>query len=169
MGLALTVTIGTLVGVWMALSAVLTVAGTHPTGSSAHGHASSPAAPRVDEHAHPDEGVVVMPGLEPEAPTLAAVDAMAGMSAEDMAAHTTEAHATQGATGESDRPLGATLAGFGVVNAAVLLAAVLIARRRASQRPARRPPGAAPAGRSAPARRVAGSAASTSEPGGSPS
>lgn len=195
-GLALTVTIGTLVGVWMALSAVLATAQTDQAGTGGHGHASSPTAAHVDEHAHSDAGVVAMPGLEPVAPTLAAADSMAGMSAEnmagmvqappagatpspvaadpmagmsaeDMAARSTDAHATEGETGESGRPLGATLAGFGVANLGVLFAAMLIARRRASTRPGPRPPKKRPNRR--PATATAASSTSTTEPAGSPS
>lgn len=166
-GLALTVTIGTLVGVWMAVSAVLTTVRADQAASTAHGHARSPAAAHVDEHAHSAEGVVAMPGLEPVAPALTAADPMAGMSAEDMAVHSSDAHATDSALGESGRPLGATLSGFGVVNLGVLVAAVLIARRRASTRPGRRPPGRQPAHR--PATATVGSATSTSDRAGSPS
>jgi hypothetical protein len=195
-GLALTVTIGTLVGVWMALSAVLATAQTDQAGTSGQGHASSPGAGHVDEHAHSDAGLVAMPGLEPVAPPLPAADPMAGMSAEDMAgmvqappvaatpspiaadpmagmsaedmvAHSTDAHDAEGEPGESGRPLGATLAGFGVVNLGVLLAAVLIARRRASHRPGPRTPHKRPTRR--PATAKAASSTSTTEPAGSPS
>lgn len=166
-GLALTVTIGTLVGVWMALSAVLATAQTDQAGTSGQGHASSPGAGHVDEHAHSDAGLVAMPGLEPVAPPLPAADPMAGMSAEDMVAHSTDAHDAEGEPGESGRPLGATLAGFGVVNLGVLLAAVLIARRRASHRPGPRTPHKRPTRR--PATATAASSTSTTEPAGSPS
>lgn len=87
------------------------------------------------------EEMAGMEGMTPGAPEVApsptqleSGDAMAGMSDEDMAAagHTADAHGPAADGVEPGRPLGATLAGFGLVNVAVLIGA-LIGRRRARQ------------------------------------
>lgn len=192
--LALTVTTGTLVGAWMALSAVLATPQDHLPRTIGVAHASGPTAAHPDGHVHSDAGLVAMPGLAPEpsptggdpmagmsaedmslmvvpevaaSPSPIAGDPMGGMSAEDMAAHSPDAHASQDATGDSRRPLGMTLAGFGVVNLGVLLVAALIGQRRARQRQKSGSPGRRATPRPAPT--SAASSTATRERAGNPS
>lgn len=78
-------------------------------------------------------------------------DPMAAMSDQDMAAlgHTSDAHTPAAADRETDRPLGATLAGFGLVNVVVLMSALVIGRRRARQPRSRQPQGNTPSRKAA--------------------
>lgn len=154
---------GTLVGVWLSLSSVSATPQVPEVGASGPAHASSPTGAHTNGHVHPDAGHVAMPGQAPE-PSPAVADPMAGMSADDMAAHSP--HAAQDASEESGRPLGVTLAGFGVVNLGVLLIAALVGQRRARQRHRSRPPGR---GTPRPAPTTAASPTATNERAGSPS
>lgn len=86
------------------------------------------------------EGMEGMEGMGPVAPAAApspsppeSGDSMASMSDQEMEAmgHTSEVHTPAAADSESDRPLGATLAGFALVNSVVLVGALVIGRRRA--------------------------------------
>lgn len=179
-GLTAIVAVGSALGLWMVFTAVTAstsspAAAAHDdTASAAHEHdgagtvampglnraGSTPTAQPgathrdgagdklgVDAEEKPGSG----PGGEPG-------DLVAGMSDEEMAAlgHTTDTHTSAPDPADaSGRPLAATVAGFGVVNAAVLIAALLVGRSRrrpgqqrrvgAGTRPPTRP-GASPPG-----------------------
>jgi hypothetical protein len=92
--------------------------------SAADMAAMAPAQPAADAMAGMSPQEMASMGQPAPAPTVA--DPMAGMSEADMAAM---AH-SEPATGDSARPLAATLAGFVLLNLSVLLAAVVMGRRR---------------------------------------
>lgn len=96
-GLTVTVTIGTVLGLWMLLIAVLPSSGSAQA-SDLHAHSGGSTASHQEVGGHPDGGVVAMPGLDQGAQTSPSPMAghappaalprgdMAAMSAEEMAA-----------------------------------------------------------------------------------
>lgn len=150
-GLTAVVVLGSALGLWMVASAGAASSSSPSTSAADHDGTGASA------HDHAAAGTVAMPGLEPGAKAAGHDDPApgedgehgdhgSGMSEEEMAAegHTADAtaHAPAAAPVSSPdhaepagRPLAATVAGFGLVNAAVLLAAVLVGRRRLPHRP----------------------------------
>ena len=162
-GLSLIVALGTMLGLWMVLTAVGPVEGSAEA-SSAHGQSTDSTTVPRDATAHAHDGAVPMPGLaagdsasdahamagmagmagmegmplvDPVAPPSSAsagsADPMAAMSADEMSAmgHTADATSSPDVAGDSGRPVGATLAGFTLVNLTVLVGALIIGRRKA--------------------------------------
>lgn len=122
------------------------------------------------------EGMEGMEGMVPADPVATPspispvpVDPMVGMSEQEMAAMAPATGADTSATGDADsgRPLGATLAGFTLVNLAVLVGAVIIGRR-ARHRSGGRQQGSAPTRRGTSAE-AAPSTRPSIKPAGSPS
>lgn len=96
-GLTVTVTIGTVLGLWMLLIAVLPTSGPAQA-SDLHAHSGGATAGHQEVGGHPDGGVVAMPGLDqgaqtspspmaaPVPPAPQPAGDMAAMSDEEMAA-----------------------------------------------------------------------------------
>lgn len=149
-GLTLTTTIGTAIGLWMVVAATSSV-GTVEQGAAVHTEASEADHAQQAEHPDQPDHAVQTDDAEPDHGELAdhsdhAVQPdhsdpgavpMPGLRELAVEGHSSGAHAPAPDEDADGRPLGATMAGFGILNLAVLLAASAVGRRGRRERPSR--------------------------------